>query len=101
MGFGSSRHTFADANGDGYCYCHGYFYGHSDSYCDSNGNGNAYEHPDAELNPATYTYAKGHPAAETSSHSAASSVAADNGLVERVVLHRGRSSHRALSSTRW
>jgi hypothetical protein len=42
MGFGPSRHAFADANcnvyTNSYCYSHGYFYGHGNFHCDIHSN---------------------------------------------------------------
>ena len=61
MGFGSSRHAFADANrnvdgkqyanSDTNCNCDRHGYSYRNSY--TNGNGNAYAL--ADLNPTTYT----------------------------------------------
>jgi hypothetical protein len=87
--FGPGRHAEpnANSNGDGNQYadsnvhtncnsdCHGYCYSH----------GNGYAYSLADLNPATYSYAKVYPATKNSANSAATSVAGDDRLLDRIV----------------
>ena len=85
----TSHLTNTDCDSNGYCNCDVNRNGYSNGNGDSHSYGYSYRYCNvytrSELNPAAYSYPKVQPGTKNSANSAATPVAGNYGLVERVV----------------